>query len=187
MIDLTRYFSSSIVVRLIRFIYKKYCMLEQGLIDMWYNSRGFMIFKHSIKTIAACCKNCVLGKITEVRPSEIPILDSSVVGNKILIAGESVKVKLKKAGNSSYFLDILRKTENELKSNPLRMAGTLLASAVFINELLVLLIQIEVNIYGWLIRALFLSLAFAALKSDISWDELSKESIIFNKIKGKNE
>lgn len=72
----------------------------------------------------------------------------------------------------------LKDTKIQLRLFPVRTTSTVLVAAVAVNMLLLSVLGRQINLYGWLMRGLLLSVGIAGLSCKADWPTVKANSII---------
>ena len=172
----------SISIFLIVNSYKWYSHLRQLIYCIYQNSKLFRLISGFFKIIKICFRYSFLGRISEIKQ---PSSDALAKSRAVRFLSHFYKKRKDKTIQHLKFSTVFKLTKDTKKNRyfaPMTTLSIIILTAVFINVLLSIAISRQINLWGWLIRGIFLLVGLVCLLCKTNWLTIKKSSMFLRKL-----
>jgi len=172
---------TSITVLLWRQLFRWYGQIEQRVDFIYLNSQTFRLTKRVLESIKACFRYSLLGRITEIKEENPEILGNSRAVQYLIDSYKGWKDKVIYYSKTSSTISLAKDTQRELYLSPVRIISLIVVIAILVNVALSVILQKQIELWGFLIRVLFLFAGTAGLSCEADWPAVKESSIFLRK------
>lgn len=150
---------------------------------IYYNSQTHKLLYKFREKVETCFRYSFLGKITEIRQTNLAFLDNSQVVQYLVNFYKGWKNKIISCSKISLLFSLTKDMKEKLYFLPVRIICIIVVVAIAVNIFLSLVLCKHITLWSWLIRGLFLFTAYAGLFCQVDWPTFKRNSV-FLKICG---
>jgi len=173
---------TSIAISLFRCFFRWYSLLEQRINYIYHNSQTYRLIERFWEKIKICFRNSFLGRITETKQTPSGILYNSRTVQYLINYFKSWRDKINHHSRSSLTIDLVKDTKEQLIFFTVRVISIIAITMIAVNVTLSLVLQKKIGLWGWIMRGLFLFVAFLGLFCKANWQTIKRNSIILRKM-----
>jgi len=174
---------ASIVISLVRYFNRLYSQLEQKLTYLYYNSQIYSFTKGFKEKIKICFIYSYFGKIINEKQISLKILYSSRVVQYFMNFYKKWKNMITQFLKTSLMVGLAKDTKRQLIFSPVKIISMIVIIAFAVNVFLILVLQKQIGLWGWLIRGLLLFVAISGLFSKADWPTVKRSSVFLGKMR----
>ena len=174
---------TSIAISLCRYFCRWHRGLEQRRSYIYHNSQTHSLIGGFWQKIKICFKYSLLGRVTETEQASPVVLDDSSVVQYLINFYKRYKDKITYYLRGSLTIGLAKDAKEQLNSSPAKIISTILITAIFVNAALLVLLQKPIDLWGFLIRLLFLLIATVGISCELDWSRIKASSLFLKKAK----
>ena len=173
---------TSIAISLFRYLCKWYRSLEQRISYMYHNSQTHRLAKGLWEKIKICFRYSFLGRITEIKEADSLALDNSRAVRYSINFYKRWKDEVIHYSKTSSTIKLAKDTKEELYFSSVKMISLIIIITILVNAILFVILQKQMELWSFLIRALFLFVGTAGLSCSADWPTVKKGSVFLRRI-----
>jgi len=169
---------TSIAVYFFQDFYKKWhSNIGQKIEEVYCSSQIYKSLKRFWEKIKIYFRYSFLGKITEIKQVNPATLNNSRSVQCLLNCCKKWKVRIIKYLETSLTITWTKDIENDLYFSPIRIISSILVVLILTNAVLSVALNKRLELWGFLIRVLFLFTATIGLSCKTNWTIIKKDSL----------
>jgi hypothetical protein len=183
MLKIMQILDTSIVVSFLKHLCRCYFPVEQRIEDMYRNSRTHKLISVFREKIKVCFRFSFLGRITDIKAQRHTIvLDNSRTFHCLIYFYKKLKNKIIFYLNTSKAAGLTKEAKEEFYILPVKTIGIIAVAAIIVNITISVILQRNISLWGWFLRALFLFTGISGLFCNAKWPVVKEGSIFLKRI-----
>ncbi len=173
---------SSVFLRYLRKIGQGYSSTEENISLVYLNSLTHQLIGKTAVLIKTGFRFSIFGRLTELNDGVSRDFFQTSKSTKILLNWlnyfKNWTIRLSVTSNCVTSTKTLRQA---FLLSPLKVGSIIVITTIITNLVLLVILQRQITLWGWLMRALLLSIGISGLFCNADWPTLKTSSIFFKK------
>lgn len=174
---------TSIFILFFKKLSRRYYFIKLWLGRIFKDSQ---IYKFAVKFLIGTkinFKYSFLERITEINMDKYAvILDNSEFLKRFLKIFKILKLSVIDFSKTCVVIGSIKTIKKELYLLPVRIVSSIIVTAIIVNIIFSTLLNKEIGLSGWIIRAIFLFVGLTGLSCSANWGIIKKTNLIFKHI-----
>ena len=174
---------TSFTVSLLKNIYRLYSRTELRISNIYRSSQTHRMIPRFRERIRVAFRSSFLGRTTSLeQENNLALLDNSRIIQYLINFYRRQRNKIIYSLNSSKTVGLTKKPKAKFISPSVKMVGVIISTAIIANLVSSIILEKEINFWGYLIRGLFLFMGIVGLFCNLDWKILISNSVVFKLI-----
>ena len=173
---------TSATVVIFRGICRWYVYLEQKASYIYRDTQTYRLTKRFWEKAKVCFRYSFLGRITEIKEANPALLDNSRAVRYSMNFYKRWKDEVIHYSKTSSTIKLAKDTKEELYFSSVKMISLIIIITILVNAILFVILQKQMELWSFLIRALFLFVGTAGLSCSADWPTVKKGSVFLRRI-----
>ena len=178
---MNRIMSSSVIIQRGKSVYNFCCILNQRFRNIYFYSNTHRLVKIFRERIKIYSRYSLLGRLTEINETTLVDLSGSRVIQRLACTNQKLEAIKTHSLESSSVLNLIKRKKKKPVFASIRTISTIFLIAVSINIILSFVLEKQIDLWGWIIRGMFLVTATSGLLCKVDLSTAAKNSLLLKK------
>ncbi len=175
---------TSIFILLVKKVWGGYRSAERWMDDIYKNSQAHILAERLWHRIKVYFSESFFGRVTEINEDRnFQVFDESKFVRWLLGLYKKQKENFIQYLTNSESVNLIEETKRASCISSVKTVSIVVIIAIITNIILLILLNKDINLFGWFVRLTLLFVGLGGIFCDAGWDEVKKTSFILSSLR----